>query len=182
MTRYGIALTVLLASAVAVAAADKPTEGKIRVYTFTRTLDESGAEKANAEDLRESVEDIQKRIKKMKWIENADSEEDAEMVFEVLDRRDDEDEGYLLSYELTAGEFHTKDHYGAMGILRHAGGDLPRYDQRGGEQAIVTSSGFSRKHEEKYWSWKAIADGMARTLNHFAQSNYERLIAVRESR
>jgi hypothetical protein len=40
-------------------------------------------------------------------------------------------------------------------------------------------AGISKKQSQTFQSWKTIADGLARTLNHFAESNYERIIALR---
>ena len=182
MTKYLPLLGALLFSSSAADAIDKPDKGKIRVYVMAETTDEEGVAKPNAEDLANSVKDINKRLKKKKWIEPAETEESAEMILRVLDRRKDKHQGNVIRYKLTAGEFEAEDTYGAVGLLEHAGGSMGHHDADGGELPIVTSSSIDRKATDVYYDWKTIADGMARTLNHFAEQNYQRLIAIRESK
>lgn len=172
-------LVWLWATLMAVALApDKPRDGKIRVYVVAETMSPEGEEKRNAPELSDSANEIRKRLKKMKWIEPAEDESQAEMHFVVVDRFQDERAGYALRYRVTAGDFEAEDDYGEVAVVEHAGGGVAHHDRRGGEMPMT--AGVARKGRQTFQSWKTIADGLARTLDHFAENNYERLIALRE--
>ena len=114
----------------------------------------------------------------MKWVEPVEDESQADMHFVVLDRFQDDDAGLALRYRLTAGDFESEDDYGEVAVVEHAGGGVANFDRTGGE--VPMTSGISKKQTQTFQSWKTIADGLARTLNHFAESNYDRLTALRE--
>ena len=157
----------------------KPKEGKIRVYVVAETTDAEGNEKPDAGGLLDSAEEIRKRIKKMKWIEPVEDESQAEMRFVVVDRSEDKESGYALRYRLKAGDFDAEDDYGEFAVVEHAGGTPGNYDRQGGEMPMTT--GVAMKNKQTFQSWKTIADGLARTLDHFAENNYERLLAIRKA-
>ncbi|HSF16087.1 MAG TPA: hypothetical protein VLK65_11100 [Vicinamibacteria bacterium] len=157
----------------------KPTEGKIRVTVVAETMDAEGNEKPNAGGLLDSAEEIRKRVKKMKWIEPVEEESQAEMHFVVVDRSQDKESGYALRYRLKAGDFEAEDDYGEFAVVEHAGGTPGIYDRQGGEMPMT--AGVAMEHKQTYQSWKTIADGLARTLDHFAENNYDRLIAIRKT-
>jgi hypothetical protein len=174
MSYLAVALATLMAAPLAL---DKPKDGKIRVYVVAETTNAAGQERPNAKELLDSAKEIRKRVKKMKWIELVEDESQAEMHFVVIDRFQDDETGYALRYRLTAGDFDAERDYGEVAVVEHAGGGVAHHDSRGGEVPMI--AGISKKQSQTFQSWKTIADGLARTLNHFAESNYERIIALR---
>jgi hypothetical protein len=165
--RFVVSALVVLAlvgALQALSSKDEPSRGKVRVFVLADSAGVEGLPQTARAELHQSARELQKRIKGLKWLALAESEESAELVLRILARHEDPYRGYVVRYRLDASEFRTEDEFVSAGEPESVGGGGP-----------VSVSGRSRFEGRRSSAWGELAKGLARWLDRFAESNYERL-------
>lgn len=150
--------------------AQKPSQGKVRLYV---TAGEAGVYEGlqqRAADLEESAKDIRRYLGGGDWTEATDKEEEADIRIVVLGRRRDPDRGIALGYSLDAGAYKTEDEIYDVSVDGTAMGGASR-------GARSSTDATAQKRQATY---EDLAEQFARSLDVFCQSNYDRIVRQRE--
>ena len=150
-------------------AIQKPTQGKVRIRVTARENSVSNGVRQRESELEESVRDLRARLNKRKWIEVTDSEDDADIDLELLGRHEVPEKGYVLHYTIDAGAYGREDEFA------YAGEAVPT----GGIRARSYDGHDNSKEGRAILRWEELAKHFADSLEEFAESNYERIIAQR---
>jgi hypothetical protein len=169
--RTGLLLVSLFLPAFATPS-QKPSQGRVRMYV---SADASGVYKGAqqlAVDLEESARDLRKSLKKSDWIEVVDEEKDADVRLRIVGRRVDPDKGFALGYSLDAGAYKTEDEF------LYSGESIPT----GGGRSRDARDMSDDLQPRKTLGWSELAKKFGRSLEEFAESNYDRIVSQRKPR
>lgn len=151
-------------------ASQKPSQGKVLIHVSTGANAVYKGVEQRSSDLEESARDLRKSLKKSKWLEVADSEEEADIRLRILGRRKDQELGFTLGYALDAGAYKTEDEFFYSGESVATGGGRSR-DARTMSDAM---------QPRKTLGWGQLEKEFGRSLEEFARSNYDRIVAQRK--
>lgn len=170
-TRHGLALSLLATCSLAYAA-QKPDHGKVQIHVSFDTRAGNQGLQQRASELEESARDLRKHLHKQKWIDLTEDIGEADIRFRVVARRKDAEKGYVLRYLLESGDFRTEDEFAYEGEALATGGTRS-----------LSYDGFDNsKSGRQILRWGELAKHLAASLNGFAESNYQRIIARRPPR
>ena len=160
--------TLALLFVLAGLAPQKPSQGKVLVLVAAEPSSTYKGVRQPIKDLEDSARAVRRYLEKAKWIQLTEKEEEADIRLRILGRRKDSDKGFTLGYSLDAGAYKTEDEFAYEGESVAAGGG-PSRDSKdsndGGSPASV--------------SWDEIARSFSQSLEEFAKSNYDRIVAQR---
>jgi hypothetical protein len=150
----------------------KPSHGKVLIHVSAEAGGVYNGTQQREMDLEESARDLEKSLKGSKWLELTEDEETADVRVRILGRRVDRDKGFALGYALDAGAYKTEDEF------LYAG------------DSIATGGGRSRDAREmndsmqpkKTLGWTEVAKKFGRSLDGFAEGNYDRIVSQRKPR
>jgi hypothetical protein len=168
MTRWLVAFAVLVVPSLAMGA-QKPTAGKVRFYVSAPEESVSKGIQQKASDLEESVRELRARLNKRKWVEVVDSEEASDIRLTILGRHQVPEKGNVLHFFIDAGAYKKDDEFAYQGDVVPTGGTRP----------TSASGSDSSKQGRSVLGWGELAKRFADSLEEFAQTNYERIVAQR---
>jgi hypothetical protein len=145
------------------------SQGKVRLFVFADRESTYQGVQQRATDLDQTVRDVRKSLKKSDRVELTDSAETADVRVRILGRRKTPEGALALGYALEAGTFKNESEFvfgeKSANTSREASGGA---DRVGGAQS------------QRRIGWNEVASYFGGSLEQFAKSNYERILAQRK--
>jgi hypothetical protein len=159
----------MLAPALTLSPQEAP-QGKIRILVAADATREFGGVRQRESELAQTVRDVRKSLRNSKWIEVTEDVEGADVIVRILGRRKSPDEGLALGYSLAAGDFRTEDEFAySEQASSTSRGRTTHIDRPGGAEGTLRGA-----------AWSDAARRFGESLELFAQTNYELILARRK--
>jgi hypothetical protein len=160
---------LILAPALALSPQQAP-QGKVRIFVSASAETAYQGVMQRASDLDQIARDVRKSLKKSRWLSVTEDAEEADVIVRILGRRTSPDESLALGYSLDAGDFKTEDEfvYSEEASLGSRG-RTTSIDKPGGSEQTLRGA-----------RWSDAARRFGASLELFAQTNYELILARRK--